>query len=180
MAIRLTIADDHLLFRQGLRSLLQLHDDIEIVGEVETVAGLRGVLAATTCDILLLDLQMERSSTDEISELSQITKVIVLTANESTEMGKRALRFGGEGDRTEALRDRNIDQRNPRRRGGPGLDARRTTGRARNAAKSPIATPHCARGQNCAMRRERPPQRAGCRTSVDRRKYGQNASRQNF
>lgn len=97
MAIRLTIADDHLLFRQGLRSLLQLHDDIEIVGEIETVADLRGVLAATTCDILLLDLQMERSSTDEISELSKITKVIVLTANESTEMGKRALRLGAKG-----------------------------------------------------------------------------------
>jgi two-component system NarL family response regulator len=97
MAIRLTIADDHLLFRQGLRSLLQLHDDIEIVGEIETVADLRVVLAATTCDILLLDLQMERSSTDEISELSQITKVIVLTANESTEMGRRALRLGAKG-----------------------------------------------------------------------------------
>jgi len=97
MPIRMIIADDHVLFRQGLRSLLRLHDDIELVGEVETVGELRGVVASIPCDILLLDLQMERSSMDEIAELSRLTKVIVLTANESTEMGKRALRLGAKG-----------------------------------------------------------------------------------
>ncbi|HVN30135.1 MAG TPA: response regulator transcription factor [Candidatus Binataceae bacterium] len=96
-AIRVIIADDHLLFRQGLRSLLQLRDDLELVGEVETVRGLRDFVASTGCDILLLDLQMERSSMDEITELARLTKVIVLTANESTEMGKRALRLGAKG-----------------------------------------------------------------------------------
>ena len=97
MPIRLIIADDHELFRQGLRSLLRLHDDLELVGEVETVGELRGVVASTQCDLLLLDLQMERSSMDEITELARLTKVIVLTANESTEMGKRALRLGAKG-----------------------------------------------------------------------------------
>jgi DNA-binding NarL/FixJ family response regulator len=95
--IRMIIADDHALFRQGLRSLLRLHNDIELVGEAETVAELRSVVASTQCDILLLDLQMERSSMDEIAELSRLTRVIVLTANESTEMGKRALRLGAKG-----------------------------------------------------------------------------------
>ena|ERR1700693_1933501 len=97
MPIRMIIADDHLLFRQGLRSLLRLRDDIELVGEVETVRDLDSVIASTPCDILLLDLQMERSSMDDIAELSRITKVIVLTANESTEMGMRALRLGAKG-----------------------------------------------------------------------------------
>ena len=78
--IRLIVADDHVLFRQGLRSLLRLHDEIELVGEVESVGELRGVVAETSCDILLLDLQMERSSMDDIAELSRLTKVIVLTA----------------------------------------------------------------------------------------------------
>src|SRR5260221_1533402 len=95
--IRLIIADDHALFRQGLRSLLRLHEEIQLVGEVETVGELRGVIAETPCDILLLDLQMERSSMDEIAELSRMTRVIVLTANESTEMRMRALRLGAKG-----------------------------------------------------------------------------------
>jgi DNA-binding NarL/FixJ family response regulator len=95
--IRLIIADDHLLFRQGLISLLRLQDDLRLVGEVESVGELPRVVAETGCDILLLDLQMERSSMDEIANLSRLTKVIVLTANESTEMGKRALRLGAKG-----------------------------------------------------------------------------------
>jgi len=97
MPIRLIIADDHILFRQGLRSLLRLHDEIEVVGEVETVEEVRSLIASTPCDILLLDLQMERSSMDEIAHLSRFTKVIVLTANESVEMGMRALRLGAKG-----------------------------------------------------------------------------------
>lgn len=77
--------------------MLRLHDEIELVGEVETVGELRAVVTETRSDILLLDLQMERSSMDDIAELSHLTKVIVLTANESTEMGMRALRLGAKG-----------------------------------------------------------------------------------
>ncbi len=95
--IRLIIADDHALFRQGLRALLRLHEEIQLVGEIETVGELRAIIAETPCDILLLDLQMERSSMDDIPELSRMTRVIVLTANESTEMGMRALRLGAKG-----------------------------------------------------------------------------------
>ena len=95
--IRLIVADDHVLFREGLRSLLRLHDEIKLVGEVETVAELRGIVTETGCDILLLDLQMERSSMDDIAELSRLTRVILLTANESPEMGMRALRLGAKG-----------------------------------------------------------------------------------
>jgi DNA-binding NarL/FixJ family response regulator len=91
------VADDHALFRQGLRSLLRLHEGIELVGEIETAAELLSVVAETRCDILLLDLQMERSSMDEIAALSRLTRVIVLTANESSEMGMRALRLGAKG-----------------------------------------------------------------------------------
>ena len=45
--IRLIIADDHALFRQGLRSLLRLHEEFQLVGEVETVGELRGIIAET-------------------------------------------------------------------------------------------------------------------------------------
>jgi DNA-binding NarL/FixJ family response regulator len=57
--LRLIIADDHALFRQGLRSLLAL-EGLEVTAEVEQASGLETALAANPCDILLLDLQMEQ------------------------------------------------------------------------------------------------------------------------
>ncbi len=87
------IADDHALFRQGLRSLLML-EGLEVVAEVEQVAGLEAALAANPCDVLLLDLQMEQWSMDQIPELSQKTAVIIITADERVEIGLTALRLG--------------------------------------------------------------------------------------
>ena len=92
--IRLVIADDHALFRQGLRSLLQLQPDIEVVAEVSLADALVSTVVATPCDVLLLDLQMERWSMDEIPQLAQRASVIVLTATESAESGMAALRLG--------------------------------------------------------------------------------------
>jgi DNA-binding NarL/FixJ family response regulator len=89
----LIIADDHALFRQGLRSLLELKG-LEVVAEVEQADSLEAALAANPCDLILLDLQMEQWSMDQIPELARKTAVIVLTANESVEIGMTALRLG--------------------------------------------------------------------------------------
>jgi two-component system, NarL family, response regulator DegU len=94
MPIHLIIADDHALFRQGLRSLLLLQPDIEVTAEVERADQLEAAIAANPCDVLLLDLQMERWMMDEIGTLSARTKVIVLTASEGIEHGLMALRLG--------------------------------------------------------------------------------------
>jgi DNA-binding NarL/FixJ family response regulator len=96
-AIRLIIADDHALFRQGLRSLLLLQPDIEVVGEVAQADAVLPTLAATPCDVLLLDLQMERWSMDDIPRLARHAAVLVLTASESVENGMTALRLGARG-----------------------------------------------------------------------------------
>jgi DNA-binding NarL/FixJ family response regulator len=92
-SLRLIIADDHALFRQGLRSLLAL-ESVEVVAEVEQASTLEAVLAANPCDVLLLDLQMEQWTMDQIPELARKTVVIVLTANENVETGLTALRLG--------------------------------------------------------------------------------------
>lgn len=97
MPINLVIADDHALFRQGLRSLLLLQPDITVVAEVESAAKLPEVLSQTPCDILLLDLQMDRWTMDDIPTLVSTTAVIVLTASESIENGMAALRLGARG-----------------------------------------------------------------------------------
>jgi two-component system NarL family response regulator len=92
--IRLIIADDHALFRQGLKSLLLLRPSIEVVAEVERAIDLELTMARTPCDILLLDLQMDRWMMDDIAALSRLATVILLTASENPESGVRALRLG--------------------------------------------------------------------------------------
>ncbi len=58
--LRLILADDHSLFRQGLKELLLMQPEVQVVGEVEHFSELASMLTTTPCDVLLLDLQMER------------------------------------------------------------------------------------------------------------------------
>jgi DNA-binding NarL/FixJ family response regulator len=94
MPIRLLIVDDHALFRQGLKSLLLLQPDVEIVGEVEHSADLQAAVDRTHCDVLLLDLQMDRWMGNDIEALATRTKVVVLTASERIEDALAAMRKG--------------------------------------------------------------------------------------
>ncbi|MBP1689967.1 MAG: DNA-binding response regulator [Deltaproteobacteria bacterium] len=97
MPIRIVLADDHALFRQGLRSLLRQQPDLEVVAEVERASELLNTLAAVSCDLLLLDLQMERWMVNDIETLAGVTRVIVLTASERIEDGLAVLRLGARG-----------------------------------------------------------------------------------
>jgi len=97
MPIRIVLADDHALFRQGLRSLLRQQPDLEVVAEVERASELLNTLAAVGCDLLLLDLQMERWMVNDIETLAGVTRVIVLTASERIEDGLAVLRLGARG-----------------------------------------------------------------------------------
>ena len=94
MPIRVILVDDHALFRQGLAALLRLEPDLDVIAEVERLADLDRVMTEVACDMLLLDLQMERWSMDEIPRLAKLASVIVLTATESAESGITAIRFG--------------------------------------------------------------------------------------
>ena len=95
--LRLIIADDHALFRQGLKSLLLLQPDIQVVAEIESANEVGPAVTATNCDVLLLDLQMDRWMMEDIPQLIRLTSVIVLTASESAENGVRAVRLGAKG-----------------------------------------------------------------------------------
>lgn len=92
--IRLIIADDHLLFRQGLRSLLEHESEVTIVGETDRADELAALLARTPCDQLVLDLQMERSVLGDIESLAQQVPIIVLTASEIASDAVAAIRKG--------------------------------------------------------------------------------------
>ena len=92
--MRIVLADDHAIFRQGLRSLLRQEPDIDVVAEVDRASDLLHTLAATPCDLLLLDLQMERWMMNDIEKLASVTRVIVLTGSEKVEDGLAAIRLG--------------------------------------------------------------------------------------
>jgi two-component system NarL family response regulator len=96
--IRVIIADDHALVREGLIALLEREAEIKVVAEVERADDLKAALTKTPCDVLLLDLRMDRWVVNDIDSLARITKVMVLTASDRLEdlvaafhMGARAI-----------------------------------------------------------------------------------------
>ena len=93
-AVRIVIADDHSLFRQGLKSLLKLQADVTVVGEAERLDDLSSILTETACDLLLLDLGMERNSLIDIAAFARQVRVIVVTASEQPEDAAEAIRGG--------------------------------------------------------------------------------------
>ena len=81
--IRVLIADDHALLRDGIRALLSIYDDIEVVGEAED--GLEAIEKAGELnpDVVLMDIAMPRlgglEATLELRQRRYPTKVLVLT-----------------------------------------------------------------------------------------------------
>ena len=82
--ISVLIVDDHEVVRQGLRTFLELHDDIEIVGEASEGATAVDLVDGLRPDVVLMDLVMPGLdgvvATRRALELSPDTKVIVLTS----------------------------------------------------------------------------------------------------
>ena len=95
--VRIVIADDHALFRQGLTMMLGLQSDVEVVGEAATLAELGAMLTDLRPDLLLLDLQMERSALPDLGALAELLPVIVVTANEAPDEALAVLRLGARG-----------------------------------------------------------------------------------
>jgi DNA-binding NarL/FixJ family response regulator len=96
--IRIVIADDHPIFRDGLRKLLTLEDDFRVVAEARDGKEVLEVLEEVQPDILLLDLKMP--GLDGLTALQKLqnsrtkTKVIVLTASEDKNQFVQAMKFG--------------------------------------------------------------------------------------
>jgi len=97
MPIRVIVADDHALFRQGLKSMLSLQPDVTVVAEVERAGDLLATLEQHRCDVLLLDLQMERNALADIEALAEPVAIVVVTASERTEDAVAAMRAGARG-----------------------------------------------------------------------------------
>ena len=99
--IRILVADDHAIFRDGLRKLLSDAEEIQIVGEASNGVECTKMLAKLKPDILLLDLRMPEKDglgvLEEVNFDSTPTRVIVLTAAEDDRDVVRAMRLGARG-----------------------------------------------------------------------------------
>jgi two-component system response regulator DevR len=59
MSIRVFIVDDHELVREGVRSLLEADEDIEVIGEASTAADAVAMIPLTKPDVAVLDVRLE-------------------------------------------------------------------------------------------------------------------------
>ncbi len=99
--ITFLIVDDHALFREGLRSVLERHDDFTIVGEAgDAETGIR-LAAELRPAIVLMDLHLPgRSGVEAIEEIARRhpeTGVIVLSMYQEAELVERAILAGARG-----------------------------------------------------------------------------------
>jgi DNA-binding NarL/FixJ family response regulator len=98
--ISLIVADDHTIFREGLKQMLAEESDFRIVGEATNGDDLLAQLRSLTCDIVLLDLTMPgRSGIALLREVAGTAKwrVIVLSMHEEDQYIIEALKAGAAG-----------------------------------------------------------------------------------
>ena len=99
--IRVILCDDHALIRRGVRDTLCDASDIEVVGEAGDYGELRELLRRTTCDVLVLDINLPgRSGLDVLHVLKDESlpmRVLVLSMFPEDQYAIRALRAGAFG-----------------------------------------------------------------------------------
>ena len=99
--IKVVIADDHTLFREGLRKILSLEKDILVAGEASNGEEAGKLAERIKPDVLLMDLKMPKSdlvqSLLEMNTSAPATKVLVLTAFSDEENVLNAAKSGARG-----------------------------------------------------------------------------------
>jgi DNA-binding NarL/FixJ family response regulator len=99
--IRIVVADDHPIFRDGLCKLLGLEEDFQVVAQAQDGRQVLDVLQQFEPDILLLDLKMP--GLDGLATLQRLqaaknrTRVIVLTASDDKNEFVQAMKLGTSG-----------------------------------------------------------------------------------
>jgi len=99
--IRVLVVDDHALFRRGLEMVLAQEPDIDVVGEAEDGAKAVEMAAATTPDIVLMDVRMpKRGGIDACTAIKDIvpsSKIIMLTISDDEADLYDAIKAGAMG-----------------------------------------------------------------------------------
>lgn len=99
--IKVFLADDHTILREGLRSILEAEDGFEVVGEAEDGLEALERVEQTCPDVVLMDISMPRlnglEATRQLKKLCPGTKVLVLTVHANEEYVYQVLQAGASG-----------------------------------------------------------------------------------
>jgi two-component system, NarL family, response regulator NreC len=99
--IRVLIVDDHAILREGVRALLQMHDDLEVVGEAGDGQEALEKVAALDPDVVLMDIAMPGlgglEASLEMKKLGRRARILILSQYEDREYVRRLLKSGVSG-----------------------------------------------------------------------------------
>ena len=98
---RVVLADDHLLFREGMKRLIEEMPDVEVIGEASDGLELLALLKELSPDLAILDISMPNlrgiEAAREIKALHPETKVLILTMHKSKEYLYHSISAGAKG-----------------------------------------------------------------------------------
>ena len=142
--IHIVIADDHTLFRAGLKTLLKDEPDLEIVGETGDGTGLCDLVKSKKADVLLLDLAMPHTDGHEVlrqlkNARSSVNALVLSASNNRVELSL-ALDLGAKGIVSKSAATQSLIEAIRRVRGGhtwvdPQFADLRSAGRSRPRAR---------------------------------------------
>ncbi|HEX9657725.1 MAG TPA: response regulator transcription factor [Bacteroidota bacterium] len=99
--IRVFIADDHALIREGLKKILKEESDMVVVGEASRAGEVVDILGETTVDIIVLDISMpDRSGLELLKDIKHLypkIHVLMLSIHPEDRFAIRALKAGAAG-----------------------------------------------------------------------------------
>src|SRR6476620_6110151 len=96
--IKVIIADDHVLYRAGVKTALSTKKDIKVIAEADNGMHLLNLIKNIPCDVILLDIQMPImdgiATLPEIKKIAPHTKVIMLTMVDDHSMITKLMELG--------------------------------------------------------------------------------------
>lgn len=99
--IRVLVAEDHTIVREGIKQLIGLAKDLLVVGEASNGEQLLETLRHVPCEVVLLDISMPGvnglEAIPRIRALNNPPAILVLSMHDEAQMAARALKFGAAG-----------------------------------------------------------------------------------
>ena len=95
------LADDHKMFREGIKSIIEKRDDLKVIGEADDGLELLGLLGKVLPDMIVLDISMPKmrgiETAKEIKALYHHIKLLILTMHKNPEYLQHAILSGVDG-----------------------------------------------------------------------------------
>jgi len=101
MATRILIVDDHDIFRQGLRTVIEAHEGLSVCGEARNGREAVAQVAALNPDIVVMDISMPElnglEATRQILQEKPRTQILIMTVHDSEQLVHEVLSTGARG-----------------------------------------------------------------------------------